>query len=236
MKDIIIVDEKKFENLKKRFREEGPDKIHVLADFDRTLTEAFVNEERASTVIAQIRNGKYLTENYPKDAQNLFDHYHPIEKDNNISKEVKNKLMHEWWRKHFDLLVASGMNKEVMKDIISKKNLVLRDGVLNFLDDLNSLSIPLVIMSAGPGDMIIEHLKDEGKLYDVEQTSAFKPRFESEGLGDNIHIIANLFKFNNKGIAIGIEEPIIHSMNKHEIEIKDSTFYKKLLKRKMLFY
>jgi len=214
MKDIIIVDEEKFEGLKQRFKEGGSDRIHVLADFDRTLTKAFVKGNRSPTVIAQIRNGKYLTENYPKDAHALFDYYHPIEIDTSISQDEKNKLMKEWWKKHFDLLIESGMNKEVIRDIVSKKNLVLRGGVLKFIDDLNSLDIPLVIMSAGPGDMIIEHLGGEDKLY------------------DNIHIIANLFKFNNEGIAIGIEEPIIHSMNKHEIEVKDSPFYEELLKRK----
>jgi len=136
MKDIIIVDEEKFEKLKRKFKSDGVDNMHVLADFDRTLTKAFVKGNRSPTVIAQIRYGKYLTENYPKDAQALFDYYHTIEKDTNISIERKNKLMEEWWRKHFDLLIKSGMNKEVISDIVSNKNLVLRKGgnfVLEYL-------------------------------------------------------------------------------------------------------
>jgi hypothetical protein len=57
-------------------------------------------------------------------------------------------------------------------------------------------------MSAGPGDMILEYLKKE----DI--------------MNDNIHVIANLYEFDNIGNAIKIKEPIIHSMNKKEIAIK----------------
>lgn len=214
MKDIIISNPKELEDKIRKISEEGKDKFHVIADFDRTLTKAFVNNEKSSTVIAQIRNGKYLTEDYAPRAHALFDKYHPIEISNEISAKEKNKKMHEWWRAHFDLLIECGMNKQVINDIINKSKIEFRGGSSEFLESLYKNNVPLIIISAGPGDMINEHLKKENRLY------------------KNIHLIANMFVFNKGGQVIEIKEPIIHSLNKYEIETKNLPIYSELLKRK----
>jgi len=214
MKNVIISNPKKLEEMINKISQDGKDKFHVIADFDRTLTKAFVNNEKSSTVIAQIRNGNYLTEDYSPRAHALFDKYHPIEISNEISSKEKNKKMYEWWRKHFDLLIECGMNKRVIEEIVKNSKIEFRTGSFDFLDYLNQNKIPLIIMSAGQGDMITEHLKKEKRLY------------------KNIHLIANMFIFNEKGQVIEIEEPIIHSLNKYEIETKNLPVYNELLKRK----
>ncbi len=212
--EVIIVNKEDFEKKKKAFVEGGKDKVHVISDFDRTLSKAFVDGERAPTVIAQIRNGGYLKEGYPKQAQDLFDHYHPIEKDETIPQEEKNRLMQEWWRKHFDLIIESGMNKDVIKSIVDEKNIILREGVTKLMSNLDSTKIPLVIMSASTGDMVIGHLKEDKVMY------------------PNVHIVANLFKFDDSGKVTGVKEPIIHSHNKNEIVVKEFDFYEELLERR----
>lgn len=217
MKDVIISNPKKLEETINKISQDGKDKFHVIADFDRTLTKAFVNNEKSSTVIAQIRNGNYLTEDYSPRAHALFDKYHPIEISNEISAKEKNKKMHEWWRKHFDLLIECGMDKRVIEDVVKNSKIEFRIGNLEFLDYLNQNKIPLIIISAGPGDMINEHLKKENKSH------------------KNIHLIANMFIFNKKGQVIEIKEPIIHSLNKYEIETKNLPIYSELLKEKMSF-
>lgn len=214
MKDVLISDKRELEKKIKKISDQGKNKFHVIADFDRTLTKAFVDGQKSPTVIAQIREGKYLTPDYSMRAHKLFDIYHPIEIDSNISYEEKNSKMNEWWRKHFDLLVECGLNKQVIEEIIRTKTLKFREGSLEFLSALNENDIPLVIMSAGPGDMISEYIKQENKLY------------------KNIHIIANMFIFDKNGKVTGVKEPIIHSLNKHEIELKKLLVYKELLKRK----
>ena len=69
-------------------------------------------------------------------------------------------------------------------------------------------------MSAAPGDIIEESLRFEKINY------------------PNIYLIANMFTWDRKGIAIGVRGPIIHSLNKHEIEIKYLPIYQELLNRK----
>jgi len=213
-KNIIISNPKRLEVIKKKIKKGGGNKFHVIADFDNTLTLDFVKGKRSPVVIAQIRAGGYLTPDYPAKAYALYDKYSPIETSSKIPLEEKKKEMNNWWREHFNLLIECGMNKKVIMDIIKKRKILFRKGVLKFLDNLNLYRVPLIIMSAGPGDMIQEYLKLEKRLY------------------ENIHIIANSFKFDKTGKAIGVSKPTIHAFNKTETSVKHLPIYNELLKRK----
>lgn len=117
--EIVVSNLKEFEKKKNIFRDK--DNLHVITDFDRTLTKSYVNRNKSSSLISFIYNGHYLSSNYSKKANKLYDYYRPIEINPKISLEEKIKKMEEWWRKHSDLLIESGMNNEVIRDIIKKK-------------------------------------------------------------------------------------------------------------------
>lgn len=213
MKDVIISNNN-LEKIKQNIKQQGKNKLHVLADFDRTLTKAFDGGKIISTSWGQVRQGGYLGEDYVKQAHKLFDQYHPIEINPNISKKEKSKKMYEWWKKHFELLIKKGINIGIIKDLIKRDKLVLRNGALEFIDFLYKNNIPLVIMSAGLGDVIKELLKSKKRLY------------------KNIYIISNFFKFNKQGKATKTQKIFIHSMNKTEIAVKNYPKIFKIIKNK----
>jgi HAD superfamily hydrolase (TIGR01544 family) len=214
MQNIIIVDQEKFEQTKKRMHEAGVDTFHVLSDFDRTITKGFVDGQRSPTAISQFRNGGYLTADYAPRAFAYYDIYHPIEIDPNISREEKSAKMDEWWNLHFDLLVECGLTKAVIEEVSSKRTLQFRDAALTFLDFLHDKKIPLVIMSAAPGDLIVEYLRQEGRLT------------------DNIDIISNLFIFDEIGKVTGVKKPIIHTLNKYEVVVREFPIFETIKNRK----
>lgn len=214
MNKVFVSNKKVLEKTKTEISLDGKDLFHVLCDFDRTLTKAFFNGQKASTVIAQIRNGDYLTPDYSPEAHKLFDIYHPIEINHNIPIKEKKAKMQEWWKKHFELLIECGFNKKLIDEIVKKRELPFRERALEFIDFLHEKGIPLIIMSAGPGDMISEYLRQEGRLY------------------ENVHIIANFFKFNRKGEVSGLTGKIIHSLNKDEAELRGSKFYQAIKQRR----
>jgi len=74
MKNKIIKSDS-FEDILANFIKDGPKKLHVLADFDKTLTTALVGGQKVGSAIAQFRNGNYLTSDYSQKAFNLFDKY-----------------------------------------------------------------------------------------------------------------------------------------------------------------
>ena len=216
MENVIVSDEERLEKLKQNILEAGAEKFHVLADFDRTLTKAFVDGEKIPSFISELRRGDYIGLEYAKKANALFDKYHPIEMDHSISDEEKSKAMHDWWSEHFELLMESGLNKKHLEAIVASGKIHFRDGALEFLDFLHNYKIPLVIMSSIGlgGDSIRMMLEREDRLY------------------DNIHIISNEFEWDSSGRATGVKEPIIHIMNKKEVTLEKLDIYDELLKRK----
>lgn len=121
--EIIITNEKKLAETIMLMQTAGADGLHVLADFDRTFTNAFASDgSEAPSLIFTLRNDGYLTPDYPQKAEDLFVHYHSIEIDLKISKEEKKTAMKEWWTKHFELLIASHLNiKDVKQAMLSQR-------------------------------------------------------------------------------------------------------------------
>lgn len=217
MKNVVIPDHGKLEKLKAAISKDGVEKLHILADFDRTLTYAFVSGEKIPSIISILRSsGEYLGEDYAKKALALYEKYHSIEINPKIPLEDKKKTMHEWWRTHFDLIVKSGLNRNHLDKVVASGKIKFRQGVLEFLDFLHKYKIPLIIMSAsGLGnDFIAGLLKKEGRLY------------------RDIHIISNSFVWDKKGRAIDIKKPIIHCLNKDETILKNFPCYKAIKQRK----
>ncbi len=214
-KNIIIPNSKEFDDKKEIFKKEGIQKIHIISDFDRTLTKAFVNGKKFPSIISQLYDGHHLTDNYTKKAQALHDKYHPIEINPNISIEEKKKAMEEWWRTHKKLLIESGLNIKDIQDIVNNGKLQFRNGALEFFDITYKNHIPLVVFSSsGIGGAIPLYFKKIKRDY------------------KNMHIIINSMEYNKEGNAIAIKEPIIHVFNKGEIALKGLSIMKELKDKK----
>ena len=202
MKNIVIPRPEEFDKKKRIFAREGNEKIHVVSDFDRTLTKAFVDGEKISSIISQLRKGDYLSEDYVKRAYELYDKYHPIEVDAKIPLEEKKKEMYTWWKTHKLLLIEAGLNIKDIKHIVDNGPLEFREGASDFFDLINNENIPLIIFSAsGIGEAIPLYFKKINKLY------------------DNVHIVSNSLSYDESGKAVSIKEPIIHVFNKGEIAL-----------------
>ncbi len=214
--DVIFSNERELEEIKKSISNKSVDNFHVVADFDRTLTKAFVEGEKFHSIIAILRDGSYLTNDYTKKAHALFDKYHPIEIDTEISIDHKKREMKNWWIEHADLLVKSGLNKKDVENVANSKKIKFREGALEFIDFLYKNSIPLVIISSGGlgGDAIAMCLEREGTMQ------------------DNIYLVANSYEWNKNGYAVKINEPIITSVNKDETMIRNFPFFKIIENRK----
>jgi len=186
-------------------KRDGVSHLHVLSNFDRTLTKPEVDGKKIPSLISVLRDHGYLTPDYPEKAHALFDHYHQIEIDTTIRRDERKKAMKEWWTKHFELLIASGLTRQDIKNAMHARHAQLRDGTHEFFSLLKRNNIPLVIMSSsGLGvDSVHFFLEAEHELH------------------DNIHIISNHYEWDENGKALAVKEPIIHGMNKDETLVRD---------------
>jgi 5'-nucleotidase len=214
-KQIIIANPLKLNGAINQIKKAGPDKMHVLADFDRTLTKAFVGGRRVPSLISVLRDHHYLTPDYPAQAKQLYRQYHAIEISHQFSPSQKKKAMLEWWTKHFALLIKSGLSKKDIKKAMSSGHVKLRPGAVQFIKQLHKHKIPLIIMSSsGLGrDSVADYLTSHKLLL------------------KNIFIISNVFRWNERGRAISVKQPIIHSFNKDETVVKKFPIYKKIRNR-----
>lgn len=216
MENIIISNLKQLEKLKKSISKGGVEKLHILADFDRTLTTAFIDGKSTPSLVSILRDGNYLTSDYAKKAHALYDKFRPIETNPKISLEEKKKSMHKWWAFHFDLLIKSGLNKKDLETVIRSGRVRFREGALDFIKFLHTRNIPLVIMSSTAlgGDVIAMRLKKQDRLY------------------NNIYIVSNSYEWDEKGNAVGYKKPIIHVMNKDETAIQNFPAFKVIENKK----
>ncbi len=200
----FIKNNTKFQQTIQAMQQWWGDKLHILADFDRTLTKGFYKGKKVSSIASFLYQGDYLCKEYQEKAQLLFDHYYPIEQNPSIDRSTKKEAMQQWRSKHLDLMIEYKLSKNDIIGIIQEEALQLRNGYEYFFDIINRQTIPLVIMSAsGIGydaiDVFFQHKN-------IDQT--------------HITIISNQFMWDEKGYAIGREEPVIHSLNKSETTIQ----------------
>ncbi|MEM2121147.1 MAG: hypothetical protein QXU20_00605 [Candidatus Woesearchaeota archaeon] len=212
---VLIRDQKNFSFLKEKIRSEGVKKLHILSDFDKTLTYAEINGIKTPSLISMLRDGKHLTKNYAEKAHALYNKYHPYEVDPKISFYEKKRLMQKWWEEHMELLLESGLSKKDLEDIIENGPVRFREGVCEFLDILYENNIPLVIISSSSiGDAIPMFFKKYDRNY------------------SNIYYITNLFNWDENGKAISLKTPLIHSMNKDEATVKKFPEIYKVIKNR----
>ena len=214
MNNIHISNPKLLEEKISKIKSDGSTTFHVVSDFDKTLTPAFINGKKAETGISQLRAGGYLSPEYVEKAYALHAKYYPIEIDETLSIEERSRFMLEWWTEHLKIMIQYGLNKEVIDDIIKKRKLRPREGSLEFYLLLNQLNIPLLIFSAGKGNLIKGFLKQEESLY------------------PNIHIIANFYNFDEKGNVTGYKSNIVHTFNKSEVQLRNHPYSKQIKERK----
>ena len=163
---------------------------YVVIDFDKTLTSG---ESVTSWGLTAKSNG--IGPDYTEKRMALFNKYRPIELDTSISDDVKTKYMQEWITAHINLFFEYHLKETALIDAVKKDYLIFRDGAKEFLYEMSKRNVPVIIISAGVGNVIYEFLKYQKCLY------------------DNVHIVSNFIEFENDVIK-SIKGDVIHSMNK----------------------
>lgn len=209
-KSEILYNPERLQAQIEQFKILGAKGLHVLADVDRTLTTA----GPVPSIISQLRAGGYLGDSYVQKTRELFEAYHPIELDYSIDPNIRATKMAEWQRLHAELLVASGLTKEIFESVIANPLVHFRAGVDKFIKLLEKHGIPLVLISGAPQYLIEGHFRQAGLWH------------------NNIHIIANNFQFDESGKLTGLAEPVINAGNKSTIISSDYSHHQEIERRR----
>ena len=160
----------------------------VIIDFDRTITTGA--SDASLGIIPQFLGGECLSERLKN-----YEYYRPLELDYTIGKEEKKKIMKEWATKTFTILSKYLTSEKIIEDSLKDANMHLRDGAKEFFKEMYEKNIPVVIMSAGVGNLIKKFLERKKVLY------------------NNIILISNFFEFKDNKTYIDTEK-LMASSNK----------------------
>ncbi|RCN51317.1 HAD hydrolase, family IE [Ancylostoma caninum] len=126
--------------------------------------------------------------------------YVAIEYDPHLTKEEKMPYMVEWWTKAHENYITYGIHRDDIERIVEEVSIRLRDGAGAMMKHLEAAEIPMLLFSAGIGNVIEAFL-----------------RHQLGSIPENIHIISNMLSFDEKGRVNACSEPLIH------VFCKDST-------------
>lgn len=163
------------------------DSYYVITDFDATLTTG--KSSSSMGIIPQYLGGECLEQR-----KEIFNYYRPLELDYTIEAKKKQEIMKEWARKSFTLLSKYTTN-EVVEKSLENPNMWLREGVKEFLKDMNNKNIPVIVMSSGMGNIVKAFLEKEDCMF------------------ANIKIVSNFFEFKDGKTYIDLDN-IMATSNK----------------------
>ncbi|KAH8849176.1 Cytosolic 5'-nucleotidase 3A [Schistosoma japonicum] len=133
----------------------GNDKLEIVTDFDRTLSKhRHKNGELAPTCYSIFESDPELTETTKSMLVSQRAKYYPIEVDRNLTESEKVPYMLEWWGLAHDAIVECGIHRSTLEKTVKECHLELRDNVDVFFQLLSDYHIPVLVFSAGLGDVI----------------------------------------------------------------------------------
>ncbi|KAL6474810.1 hypothetical protein MHYP_G00158500 [Metynnis hypsauchen] len=193
---VFMRDRGRVEEIIRNMHGAGPGALQVISDFDMTLTRFAYNGNRCPTSHGILENSSLISEDCKAKLSNLFSRYYPSEIDNSLSEKSKVDDMVEWWTQAHELLVQQQIKKDQLAKAVRESDAMLRDGYEVFFGSLKDHSIPLLIFSAGVGDILEEVIKHNG---------VFHP---------NVRVFSNYMEFDENGVLCSFKEQLIHTFNK----------------------
>lgn len=182
------------DRVKKILPIEELDDYYVVFDFDRTITNG-----SSKTSWSILAGSDLVPQCYIDERDELYKKYRPIELDEEMDFVKRSSLVSEWFRKHIELFVKYKISEEVFEKAGRDLRIMeFREGAKEFLQYLNEKNVPVIIISAGIGNFIESFLRANDAYF------------------VNIYISSNKVIFEN-GIATGVGDNIIHSLNKNEV-------------------
>lgn len=189
----------------------GHDKLQLIVDFDNTLTRHHKNGKLIDCSWAVMENSPLLPKDYNDKTHALRAKYLPIETSADLTIEEKIPHMIEWYTSANKLLQETDINKNMFGKFVKTSNVEFRDHTKLMLDSLNKSNVPVLVLSAGLGDILVEVME------------AFQVYHRS-----NTKVVSNFLAYDGNGRVIGCKGDMIHVYNKNESACGDPEYYKLL--------
>ncbi|CAD7934724.1 unnamed protein product [Amoebophrya sp. A25] len=221
-------------------------RLVVFCDYDATITTRFLQKkaqhqddssshgeavspcvkgpEKGLTAVQLVEKWSRLPPAYIAESQRRHDYYFAIENDAHMSKDAKIPYMIKWYEETIDDFVRHAQDLDFkpshVTDLVHENlhRVELRDGMREVIDYCYSMNIPLVVISAGFGDVIRTVLAEHG--IGPEKYTLWSNMFEyNEQIDEEMNITSyNSSSSCKKMTSRVLEEQGEHVQHNDEIE------------------
>lgn len=213
-KPVLTINPEAFDEKMARALAAGRERMFWVCDFDRTVTHCFLEDGSKSLdchdILASIPK---ITPECKAKMEEMMDYYYPIEIHPTMTKEEKIPHMVEWYTKVNLLLGAQNLTRDdVVAAVAGCANFRIRAGVEEAFGLAYKKNIPLIIVSAGLGNVIEEIVRQHICMptgADVEQHNSVK-----RNEWPNVRVLSNTIQWDADGNQSGWSEPLLHMYNK----------------------
>ena len=190
------------------------DKILYVTDFDYTLFNKFnyeTGDKYISSYDMYTREAFGGAQNFIiEERKKLFAKYLKYEEDLTIDENIRKEKLLEWNTEGLKLMAIPEFTFDSIKKMIelkkNKKNVNIKNNLIEFYEKLIELNIPIIIISGGIKEIIIEFLCS----YNIKGFEEYIKR-------GRLNFIANEFIFDEKTKkCIGMNNDVIYGYNKSE--------------------
>ncbi|KAK3924995.1 7-methylguanosine phosphate-specific 5'-nucleotidase [Frankliniella fusca] len=209
---VHIKDPKRVSFLLNKLVSGGVNTLQIIADFDHTVTKQHVNGVRHTSSFCVINQCNGLPPHFSGRDSELLKKYLPIERDPHLTKEEKTPYMIEWYSMTSELLQGFPLDPNEIVEAVKRSNTELRSGFQDLVTALDTANVPLLVFSAGLGDVVDAILKHHGVC------------------NKNIHIISNFLNFKD-GLVNGFTDDIVHPFNKNGKAAEHTNYFKEMSNR-----
>ncbi|KAK2893578.1 cytosolic 5'-nucleotidase 3-like [Channa argus] len=210
---VYMKDPQRVREIMESMMKAGSNTVQVISDFDMTLTRFAYNGKRCPTCHNILDSSKLISDVCKQKLKDLLNTYYPIEIDTSRPVEEKLPLMVEWWNKAHELLVEQKIRKDLLAVVVQESDAMLREGYQLFFDHLHEHSIPLLIFSAGIGDILEEVIRQAGVFH------------------SNVKVFSNYMDFDESGVLKAFKGELIHIYNKREGALLNTGHFQELRTR-----
>ena len=175
------------EELVKVMDSAGDKEVIVVCDFDGTLTEA--GSDSSMNGMAKAMG---YDSDFAKARDALYHEYAPLIEA--ADEETAYKLYDKWWKAQMNLFTGFNLPPESYTDALGRLNLTIRSEAATLLKFCEKQDIPVFVVSAGLGNLIIPTLAFSGLL------------------SMNMRVLANFVRYNEeKAVSY---TPVVTPVNK----------------------
>ncbi|KAG5320535.1 5NT3B nucleotidase, partial [Acromyrmex heyeri] len=183
-------------------RQSGASNLQIVTDFDLTLTKQHIDGRHVLSSFGMFRHCKQLPQQYLDKAKDLYNKYRPIEIDPEMPVNKKADAMRDWMMAAQNLLKGIEFDPHELEEVAQAFDNILRDGTEEFFKKLYNVKVPIIIFSAGLGDIVEAVLRYHNALF------------------DNVKIFSNFLKYNGSQLDGFKNDMPIHVYNKNECALE----------------